>query len=86
MAEVSVQDVGGTLMVEVPTEWVEELNLVPGAKLQVSLRHGGLEVRPRRRPKYRLADLISNSDPRAFEQTEEDREWHRSGPVGRELL
>ena len=37
----------------------------------------------RRRPRYRLADLIARSAP--FEQTDEDRAWLNMPPVGREF-
>jgi hypothetical protein len=39
-----------------------------------------------RRGRYRLDDLLAQSDPAAFERTEEDLEWLNSPRVGRELL
>jgi antitoxin component of MazEF toxin-antitoxin module len=83
MAEVSVQDVGGTLMVEVPAIVQEQLRLRAGTRVELDVDGQSLTIR---RSKYRLEDLLADSDPDAFVQTEEDREWHRSGPVGRELL
>jgi hypothetical protein len=39
-----------------------------------------------RRSRYRLDDLLDQSDPAAFERTEEDWEFLNSPPVGRELI
>jgi antitoxin ChpS len=86
MPKVRVQDVGGTIMLEVPPAVVEQLQLSVGSEIEVETQNGGIVLRHWDRPRYRLEDLIVGSDPRAFEQTEEDREWHLSGPVGRELL
>lgn len=83
MERVIVQDVGGTLMVEVPAILQEQLRLRVGSPVELNVDGRTLSIR---RSKYRIEDLLADSDPDAFVQTEEDREWHRSGPVGRELL
>jgi len=85
MPKAQVQEVGGTMMLEVPPSVVEDLQLAPGAVVDLSVEGTGLMLRGSR-PKYTLDELLSRCGPDAFERTEEDRAWLESPPVGRELL
>ena len=72
-------------MFAIPKAMLEGLGLHARQQVGVLIRDGRLIVEPKVRPRYALADLISQCD---FEQpmTSEDREWLDSAPVGGEVL
>jgi antitoxin ChpS len=86
MQRVNLEEVGGTMVIALPPEIVDELHLTAGSSVSLALQGDALVMRRGRRSKYTLQELIDKSDPRAFERTKEDDEWFNSPPVGRELL
>lgn len=72
-------------MLAVPPVLLEVLQLQPGAKVGVTVERGRLVVRPQRRRRYTLEELLEKCDSKA-RRTREDREWLDSKRVGREKL
>jgi len=87
MAKAHVEEFNGSVMLILPSTIVDRLRLSAGSEVEIDVKDETLLLRSRtRRGRYRLDDLLSQSDPSAFEQTDEDREFLNSPPVGRELI
>ena len=87
MLKAHLEEVNGSFMLVLPPIIVDRLKLAAGSEVEVTVEDGALLVRqpvPRRR--LRLADLLSQTEPSAFERTDEDHEFLESPPVGRELI
>ena len=72
-------------MLAVPPALLDMLDLRVGAEVDVTVDRGNLVVKPLRRPRYTLDQLLSQCDSRAARRRK-DREWVTDGPVGRELI
>jgi antitoxin ChpS len=81
----NLRKVGGSIMLAVPPALLDILNLQPGAKVGIAVHNGRLVVKPHRRPRYTLDELLAECDPKA-PLGKEDREWLDDKPAGRELL
>ena len=85
MHTTNLRKVGGSIMLAVPPALLDILRLRPGAKVGMAVERGRLVVEPRQRPRYTLAELLAQCNPKA-RRTKEEREWLNDKPVGRELL
>lgn len=72
-------------MLAVPPALLDVLDLRPGSEVGITVDSGNLVVKPLRRPRYKLDELLSRCDSRAA-RPRKDREWVTDGPVGRELI
>ncbi|HXB22525.1 MAG TPA: AbrB/MazE/SpoVT family DNA-binding domain-containing protein [Candidatus Solibacter sp.] len=85
MHTTNLRKVGGSIMLSVPRAVLEILNLQPGAKVSLEVRNGQLVVDPQPRPRYSLAELLKQCNPKAPRRKEE-RQWLNDKPVGGELI
>ena len=85
MNTTNLRKVGGSVMLTVPPALLEMLDLRPGAEVGITVERGHLLVKPFRRPRYTLDQLLAKCDTRAT-RPRKNREWVTGGPVGRELL
>jgi antitoxin ChpS len=85
MHTTSLRKVGGSVMLALPPALLDILHLQPGAKVGIAVERGSLIVKPQRRRRYRLDELLAQCDPKA-RRTQEEQEWLDSKPVGRELI
>ncbi len=81
----NLRKVGGSVMLAVPPVFLKELKIACGSTVDVALKDGQLVVRAIAKPKYELADLLAQCDPKA-KMPSEDRQWLDSSPVGNEIL
>lgn len=79
-----LRKVGGSVMLAVPPAILDLLHLQAGATVGVAIDAGRLVIEPQR-PRYTLDELLAKCGASA-EQSDEDRVWLDSKPVGRELL
>lgn len=87
MTKSHLEEVNGTVMIAVPSAILSRLQLPVGSEVEVDVRGETVVLQaPTGRGRYNLDDLLANSDPAAFEQTAEDREFLNSPPIGRELI
>ena len=87
MAKAHVEEFNGSVMLILPSTIVDRLGLSAGSEVEIDVKDNTLLLQSRtRRGRYSLDDLLTQSDPSAFEQTDEDREFLNSPPVGRELI
>ena len=71
---------GNSLGLRIPRALAEEAGLVAGSEVDLSIRRGDLVVKPARRTKYRLIDLL-----RKITSKNIHAEVDADGPVGREI-
>jgi antitoxin ChpS len=89
MHTTNLRRVGGSVMLAVPPALLNILQLQAGAKVGVAVESGRLIVEARPRPRYTLAELLAQCNPKARrskQHSKQDREWLNSKPVGRELI
>jgi antitoxin ChpS len=81
-----LRKVGGSVMVAIPPAALAELNLKPGADVELSVKGGKLMIDPAARTKrrYTLDELLARCKP--GRRSKEDKEWLAGGPAGRELI
>jgi antitoxin ChpS len=89
MHTTTLRKVGGSVMLAVPPALLDILQLQPGVKVGIAVERGRLVVEPRQRPRYTLAQLLAQCDPKARrskQSSKEELEWLDSKSVGGELL
>ena len=77
----SVQKWGNSLGIRIPKSVAEQVHLRTGTEVEFDTSGGVLTIRPKRRRKYTLSQLLSQAkghSPHA--------ELDADGPVGRELI
>ena len=85
MQTVNLRKVGGSVMLAVPPALLELLGLKPGARVGIAVERGQLVVKPEKRPRYKLDDLLAEASPKAARQ-KRDRQWVAGKLAGRELI
>jgi antitoxin MazE len=74
-----LQKWGNSLGLRIPKSFAAEAQVHAGSTVDISIEEGGLVVRPVRRPKYSLADLLKKVTSRNLHE-----EVATGEPVGRE--
>jgi len=77
----TVQKWGNSLALRLPKALAEEAKLREGSKVELVGTPEGVLVKARRKPRYRLADLLSKVTP---ENMHAETDW--GGSVGREVV
>jgi antitoxin ChpS len=85
MHTTNLRKVGGSIMLAVPPSLLDILRLRPGARVGIAIEGGRLVVEPQKRPRYTLAELLAQCDPKA-RRSKEERDWLNSKSVGGELI
>jgi antitoxin ChpS len=63
--KVILETVGASVMLAIPSLFLKKLKLGPGSIVDVAIRDQFLVIRPIRKPKYTLAELLAQCDPKA---------------------
>ncbi len=84
MQTTTLRKVGGSVMMTVPPNLLEQLHLQAGSTVGVEMDGNCLIVKPTR-PRYTVEELLADYDA-SFPLTAEEREWLDAPAVGRELL
>jgi len=86
MHTTNLRKVGDSVMLAVPSVFLERLRLKAGNTVgMVTTDDGNLVIVPRPRPRYTLAELLVESDY-SQPMPDEEREWLNSPAVGKELV
>jgi len=85
MTATTLRKVGGSVMMVVPRAILDQLDLKAGASVALEVEGESIVVRPSRRPRYTLDELLADFEKDAV-ASQEDREWLDSPAAGRELL
>ena len=78
--QTKIQRWGNSLGLRIPRAFAIEAGVDVGAEVALSVRDGDLIIRPTRRAKYRLDDLVRKITPK-----NRHREVDTGTPVGREV-
>lgn len=81
----NLRKVGGSIMLALPPALLDLLDLRPGAKVGLKVQKGRLVIEPEPRPRYTLAELLAQCNPRA-RRGKEERQWLDDKPAGGELI
>ncbi|HZT69786.1 MAG TPA: antitoxin [Terriglobia bacterium] len=85
MHTTKLRKVGGSVMLAVPPALLDVLGLEAGTKVGIAVESDRLVVEPERRPRYTLAELLAQCNPKS-RRSKEDREWLSDRPSGGELI
>jgi antitoxin ChpS len=85
MHTTNLRKVGGSVMLAVPPAMLDQLHLKAGATVGLAVDGERLILKPQKRPRYTVDELLAKSDY-SLPLTPEEREWLDAPPVGRELL
>ena len=89
MHTTNLRKVGGSIMLAVPPVFLDQIQLQAGAVVGLAVDQGRLGVEPKPRPRYTLAELLSNSDYSQATNEDEQKEqqaWVDGPAVGGELI
>ena len=86
MASATLRNLGGSVVVAVPKKVLEVVGLRAGSRVELSVENGKLVLAPSKRPRYKLADLLSQCKPSDLAPRPADRTWLGGSPTGREAL
>jgi antitoxin MazE len=78
--QTKIQKWGNSLGLRIPRAFAEEAGVEAGAEVDISIRNGNLVVKPARRARYRLAELVRKISAKNLHG-----EVDTGGPVGREV-
>ena len=78
--QTKIQKWGNSLGLRIPKSFALEAGVEAGSEVDLSIKNGDLVVRPVRRRKYRLQDLLSRVEPKNLHQ-----EIDTGTAVGREV-
>ena len=76
---------GGSIMLAVPSAFLEQLHLKAGSSVGIEIEQGRLVIQPKQRKRYTLDELLSQCDASA-EMSAEESAWLGSAPDGNELI
>lgn len=82
MIHTNLRKVGGSIMLAVPPSLLRTLGLDAGKEVSLRVKNGTLLIEPRKKPSYKLADLLAEHKS---SDTEQDA-WDGVKPVGREEI
>jgi len=85
MYTTSLRKVGGSIMLAVPPALLDSLGLEPGTRVAMAIERGRLVIKPQKRPRFTLDELLAQCDPHA-KRNRGDRRWLGGKPVGGELI
>ncbi|MDE2445252.1 MAG: AbrB/MazE/SpoVT family DNA-binding domain-containing protein [Alphaproteobacteria bacterium] len=85
MSIATLRAVGGSVMVSIPKPMLEGLGLTANAKVSLHLDGDRLVIEPRRKPKYKLAELLEQCDLETPAHPEIS-EWDSHQPQGKEII
>ena len=80
VVQTKIQKWGNSLGLRIPRAFAEEAGVEAGSAVDLSIREGDLVVRPAKRRKYRLAEML-----RRITRKNLQHEVDTGAPVGREI-
>ena len=77
----TIQKWGNSLAVRIPADLANRLKIEAGTPVEILTQNGAIVVKPRKRPKYSLKDLLKDCRP---SQLHGELDW--GSDVGREVI
>jgi antitoxin ChpS len=85
MSTATLRTAGGSVVMAIPEQLLERVQLQAGSKVDIDVQQGRLIVVPQKKKRYALSKLVSLCDP-ALPITAEEQAWLASPAVGLEAL
>ena len=85
MLTITFRNVGGSVMMAVPKAVLDGFGIAANSKADLLIEPDGIKIRPRKRPKYTLEELLAQCDP-SIPPHDDEILWDRMEPVGREIV
>ena len=87
MANAKLRQVGGSTVVAIPPALLKQLGLGADSRVSVTVERDRLVIRPEARPRYSLAQLMSQCDLTApMRRSKAERDFMNAPRVGREEI
>lgn len=84
MTRIAIRQSGGANIVSIPKAILSTLGLQVGSSLELSIEENRIVLTPMSKDQT-LEELLAGSPRENLEITEEDKEWIRATPVGKEV-
>ncbi|ACR12685.1 AbrB/MazE/SpoVT family DNA-binding domain-containing protein [Teredinibacter turnerae] len=84
MANIEIQKWGNSAAIRLNKGLLNQLSCDIGNTFEVTLKDGGVFLKPVREAKYSLAELLENCPDESLKMDEEDDAWLNSNPEGGE--
>ena len=84
MHKAVLRKVAGSVVVALPRALLDQLQIGASSTVGISVEGDRILLKPERRPRYSLAELIDSCDESVPASPDED--WTSGAPAGRELL
>ncbi|EKO3892288.1 MULTISPECIES: AbrB/MazE/SpoVT family DNA-binding domain-containing protein [Vibrio] len=83
--EKTLTKVGNSTGFTIPAEWLSEMNLKQGSKINVVRERDGIFIQPlTEKPKFNIKELMANTDFEAQRNDSELQLWNKKPSLGRE--
>jgi antitoxin ChpS len=83
MSTATLRTVGGSIVIAIPKQLLELVQLRAGSKVEINVEQGHLVVIPQKKRRYQLSELLAQCDP-SLPLTIEEQEWLETPAVGLE--
>lgn len=84
MPTATLRSIGGSVVMAIPKRILELVHLQSGSQVNIDVRDGCLVVEPKKKPRYTLAELLTQCN-QSQPMSVEEREWLEAPPVGSEF-
>ena len=84
MTQIAIRQSGGANIVSIPKAILSTLGLQVGSSLELSIEDNRIILTPTSEEQT-LEQLLAGSPKENLEMTEEDKEWIRATPAGKEV-
>jgi len=83
MSTATLRSVGGSVVLSIPKRILELVHLQSGSKVNIDVQDGKLVVESKKRPRYKLVELMAKCDL-SQPMSVEEREWIDAPAIGAE--
>ncbi len=83
MLTANLRKVGGSIMVAIPPALLDVTEMHADMEVALTVTDGGIVIRPKKKRRYSLSDLVKQCNPKA---PEGNRDWVDAPMMGDELL
>lgn len=84
MPTATLRTVGGSVVMAIPKHLLELVHLQADSQVDIDVQQGRLIVVPRKKKRFKLADLLAQCNP-VLPITSEEHEWLDAPAVGLEV-
>jgi antitoxin ChpS len=83
MSTATLRTVGGSVVMAIPKQLLEMVDLRAGSQVDVNVQNGRLIVVPQKKKRYKLSELLAQCNP-ALPLSQEELDWVDAPAMGQE--